>query len=613
MNSPAQEHATVQAAKKPKTGLPRLLEIAGTKKWWLLASMVLSVASTFAQFVPFVAAAHIVREIARNAARPEEIDHAYVEEQAFLSLKAIFLFGLLLYFSLMLSHIAAFNILYELRVAVARKMVKIPLGFFSRRGSGELKKIMSEDVERIELFVAHHIPDLASAIALPVITLSYLAFVEWRLTIVVSIVFIAALSIQSVWMFRPSSRLLMERYHSALGQMNSSIVEYVRGIQVVKIFNRSVSALERLVADTYAYRDFSIGITKSYALIYTGFLTLLSSTLFFLIPAAIVIVSMAPDRAAIVPQIFLFLIVGSSLFFPLLKLMWIGSLLTQNSTGVALIDDILNRPEIEQPAAPRIPSDASIEFRDVSFSYESKSVLKEISFVARPGTITALVGPSGAGKSTIAMLCARFWDVETGEILIGGVPVNGIAVEELMKRVAFVFQDNMLFYDTIEENIRMGNTAASFDEVVRAAKAAMCHDFIEKLPDGYGTRVGEGGVYLSGGEQQRIAIARAVFKDAPILLLDEATAYADPENEGRILESFSHLIQGRTVLVIAHRLSTIRSADLILVIEDGRLVESGNHEKLLQNAGLYVRMWKMFNESRSWAIQKEKPTPEKRS
>lgn len=274
----------------------------------------------------------------------------------------------------------------------------------------------------------------------------------------------------------------------------------------------------------------------------------------------------------------------------------------QGIVGQIVLDDILYMDEIEEPAVPRQPRDASVEFRDVSFAYDSTPVLKAVSFIAHPGTVTALVGPSGAGKSTVAMLAARFWDIQEGEILVGGVPVKEISIPVLMDNVAFVFQDNTLFFDTIEENIRMGNQEATFEEVTRAAEAAQCHTFIEALPDGYQTLVGEGGTYLSGGEAQRIALARAILKDAPIILLDEATAFADPENEGKILDAFSHLTKGKTVLVIAHRLGTVTNADRILYMDKGVIAEAGTHEELLALGARYAQMWKTYNRTKEWTI-----------
>ncbi|MGC3979543.1 MAG: ABC transporter ATP-binding protein [Paludibacteraceae bacterium] len=592
------------SGQKQKSGLSRLVEIAGTKKWWLVGSVLLAVLSAVAQFTPFVSVYQILTELAQHASQPELIDKELVWHWAYMSIGGIVLFGLLLFASTMLSHIAAFNILYELRVTLARKLVRLPLGFFSKKSSGLIKKIMSEDVERVELFVAHHIPDLTTAIVFPILLLSYMFYTDWHLALVILVVFIIAILFQAVMMMSPSKRELYTKYQEVQGRMNSSIVEYVRGIQVVKIFNRSTNAFVRLNNDINDYRNLSVGVSKQYAPVYLGYYTILSSVLLFLIPAATYFLVNSPSYSVFVPKALMFLILGGGMFFPMMKLMWMSGFMMQNMTGVTLVDEILNKEEIAEPEKPQSPRDSSVEFQNVSFAYDQTPILKGISFKAKPGTVTALVGPSGAGKSTVAMLTARFWDIQGGDILIGGVFIKNISTEKLMESVSFVFQDNMLFFDTLEENIRMGNKTASFQQVQTAAKAAQCHEFIEKLPDGYKTLVGEGGTYLSGGEQQRIALARAILKNAPIVLLDEATAYADPENEGKILESFSHLIKGKTVMVIAHRLSTITGADQILVVDKGEIAERGKHDELLAKNGIYKQMWEAYSQSREWTIKK---------
>ena len=587
---------------KRKTGLARLIEIAGTKRRLLIGAMLLAVITAIVQFVPIIAVYNILIELAEHALDPSLIDKAYIWLWSYIALGAFFAFGVLTFASLMLSHIAAFNILYEIRMQLVQKMVRLPLGFFSRRASGELKKIMSDDVERIELFIAHHIPDIVTALLFPLILVSYMFAVDWRLAIVVLAVLAMAFYVMGRMYTGKKIREVSKRYVETLGRMNASIVEYIRGIQVVKTFTESTNAYRKLNDDIKEYRKFANEVNVQYQPTYVGFLTILSSALLFIIPVAVWLLVGSASYATFVPVLLTFLFFGVAVFFPVLKLLWIGSFLNQNNMGVQKIDDILYMDEIEEPDIPRHPKDASVEFRNVSFAYDTTPILKAISFISHPGTITALVGPSGAGKSTVAMLAARFWDVQSGEILIGGVPVKEIPTSVLMDNVAFVFQDNMLFFDTIEENIRMGNKTATFEEVARAACAAQCHEFIESLPNGYQTLVGEGGIYLSGGEAQRIALARAILKDSPIILLDEATAFADPENEGKILAAFSHLIKGKTVLVIAHRLSTITNADRILYVDKGVIAEQGTHEQLLALKGEYARMWETYNRAKRWTI-----------
>lgn len=587
---------------KRKTGLARLIEIAGTKRRLLIGAMLLAVITAIVQFVPIIAVYNILIELAEHALDPSLIDKAYIWLWSYIALGAFFAFGVLTFASLMLSHIAAFNILYEIRMQLVQKMVRLPLGFFSRRASGELKKIMSDDVERIELFIAHHIPDIVTALLFPLILVSYMFAVDWRLAIVVLAVLAMAFYVMGRMYTGKKIREVSKRYVETLGRMNASIVEYIRGIQVVKTFTESTNAYRKLNDDIKEYRKFANEVNVQYQPTYVGFLTILSSALLFIIPVAVWLFVGSASYATFVPVLLMFLFFGVAVFFPVLKLLWIGSFLNQNNMGVQKIDDILYMDEIEEPDIPRHPKDASVEFRNVSFAYDTTPILKAISFISHPGTITALVGPSGAGKSTVAMLAARFWDVQSGEILIGGVPVKEIPTSVLMDNVAFVFQDNMLFFDTIEENIRMGNKTATFEEVARAACAAQCHEFIESLPNGYQTLVGEGGIYLSGGEAQRIALARAILKDSPIILLDEATAFADPENEGKILAAFSHFIKGKTVLVIAHRLSTITNADRILYVDKGVIAEQGTHEQLLALKGEYARMWETYNRAKRWTI-----------
>jgi ATP-binding cassette subfamily B protein len=589
---------------KKKTGFFRLIEIAGAKKWWLFASMTLAIIATIVQFVPVITVYMIIVELADHAADIAKVNRDLLYRLGFISLGSVAAFGVLMYTAMMLSHIAAFNILYEIRVRIAEKLTKLSMGFFTHKTSGEIKKIMSEDVEKIELFVAHHIPDISSAFVFPLIMVAYLFYMDWRLAIIAIIPFPLGILIHFA-MMNGASRKIYSKYHDSLEAMNSAVVEYVRGMPVVKIFGTTMDSFRKLKETIFAHRDFALAVTKRYSNIYPAFLGVASSSLLFIIPAAIFILSRSNAQEQLIPKILLFLIVGGGMFFPLFKLMFVSGYLWQISVGVERIDAILYNEEIAEPALEKQPKGVSIEFDNVSFAYEEATVLKNISFKAQPNTVTALVGPSGAGKTTVGLLVARFWDVGSGSIRIGGVDIREMKTTTLMNYVSFVFQDGFLFYDTIEENIRMGNKTASKEEVIEAAKAAQCHDFIERLPDGYNTLVGEGGTYLSGGEQQRVGIARAILKNAPIVVLDEATAYADPENEGKILEGIARLIRDKTVIVIAHRLSTITDAHQILVIDDGLIVQKGTHGELAASDGLYKSMWDTYSRSREWTMEQK--------
>lgn len=592
-------------SKQKSAGFLRLLQIAGTKKWWLFGSMFLALVATVAQFVPTITIYLIIKELAAHAADLASVDRDLLYRLAFISLGSVAAFGILLYCSSMLSHIAAFNILYRLRVTVAEKLTRLSMGYFSRTTSGKIKKIMGEDVERIELYVAHHIPDITAAVLFPLLVVIFLFVMDWRLAIAAFIPFPLVFGLIFLWMAGGRVKKGFQEYHNALEKMNAAVVEYVRGMPIFRIFGSAGDSFRKLTESVSFYNTWSQKMNKDYSNTYPAFLTAASSSLVFIVPVSVALLKNSPDQTQIIPVILLFAIVGSGFFFPLLKLMFMAGMLQQINIGVDRIDSILNHEEMKEHDKGVNPEDNSIVFNKVCFTYDKVEVLNEVSFRAEPGEITALVGPSGAGKSTIGLLAARFWDVNSGRILIGGIDIREMSSERLMNHVSFVFQDTFLFFDTIEENIRMGNSAATKEEVFAAAKAAQCHEFIERLPQGYRTMVGEGGTYLSGGEQQRVAIARAILKNAPIVILDEATAYADPENEGKILKGLSQLIKGKTVLIIAHRLSTIKTADKILVVNDGHIAETGTHETLNAKNGLYSSMWEIYSRAREWKINPE--------
>jgi ATP-binding cassette subfamily B protein IrtA len=596
---------------KRKTGISRLLEIAGEQRGLLILAIILSIIATLLQFSPFVAVYFIVSELLKNAATPALIDYGLIQQWGIWALLLLVGALIFLYAGNMSSHIAAFRTLYNLRIRLSQHLAKLPLGYFNRQSTGAIKKNLELSVEKIELFIAHQIPDFVGAIVLPITMLAVMFVLDWRLALAASVPIVAAYCLQSVVFFSKSGRESWKKFMDVQENINAEAVEYVRGMPAVKVFGLTVRNFLRFNKSIKEYRDFTLRITEDYKRPYSVFLVVLSAILTFILPVAILLISGQPGNQALALTIMVFLVMAPGLSVPILKLMYVGGTLRQISEGTSRLDEILAQEPVPEPELPKPTETYSVAFEKVSFSYDDQTAatrteaLTDVSFVAREGEITALVGPSGSGKSTIASLIPRFWDVQAGSIKIGGVDVREMGTEKLMDTVSFVFQDVHLFYDTIEENIRMGNKEADMEDVVAAAKAACCHEFIEKLPEGYHTKIGEGGTYLSGGEAQRVAIARAILKNAPILVLDEATAFADPENEVKIQQGLISLIKNKTVIVIAHRLTTIREADNIVVVDNGRIVESGTHDILLAEGGLYNRMWGAHIDAGAWELASE--------
>lgn len=597
-----------------KIGISRLLEIAGEKKGLLILSGILSVISTILMFIPFVSVYFIVEELLKNAANPALSNMAYIRQWGLRALYSLLISFLFFFGSTMASHISAFRILYGLRMRLARHLAKLPMGYHTRQSSGAIKKTLELSVEKIEGFIAHQLPDFVGAVALPLIMLTAMFILDWRMALACTVPIVAAYLLQSLVFFGGEGKAAMKHYHDALENMNAAGVEYVRGMPAVKVFGLTVNTFLRFSKSINDYRDWAVKYTKYCKRPYIVFMTILTSLLSFILPVGIMLISGQPDNQAFALTLLLFLVLAPGLSTPMMKLMYLGGNMRIISEGVERMDEIFAQKPLDEPVVPKTPPGYGIEFENISFSYDNKDAatrteaLTCVSFAAQEEQITALVGPSGSGKSTIASLIPRFWDVLSGSIRIGGVDIREMGTEKLMELVSFVFQDVHLFYDTIEENIRMGRADATKEQVIEAAKAACCHEFIEHLPQGYQTKIGEGGTYLSGGEAQRVAIARAILKNSPILVLDEATAFADPENETKIQEGLSALIKGKTVIIIAHRLSTIREADQILVVDGGQIVESGKHDELIKHKGLYSRMWEAHIDAGAWSLSKDNKT-----
>ena len=471
---------------------------------------------------------------------------------------------------------------------------------------------MEQNIEKIENFVAHTIPDLVNVLA--TVVLMFIIFFSlngWMAAICV-VCIVCSIGLQFMNFFGKKAKEFMKIYYDTQERMSASAVQYVRGMPVVKIFGQSVRSFRQFNSEIEAYKSYALRVCDTYQSGMTAFTVLLNSLITFILPVGLLLLSREPQNIVLAAIYLFFIIMGPGVASPIYKLMYLGSSTNEIDEGVKRIDRIFDEQALPEAEVSRLPVSYDIEFRQVSFAYENKAettrteALKDISFTAPQGAITALVGTSGSGKSTVANLIPRFWDVSEGEICIGGINIKEIATEDLMNLVSFVFQDSFLFFDTLYENIRVGNTSATREQVIEAARAAQCHDFIESLPDGYNTRIGDKGVYLSGGESQRVCVARAILKNAPILVLDEATAFADPENEYKMQQAIQRLIKDKTVIIIAHRLSSIISAGQILVLKEGRLIQSGRHEVLSKTDGVYKRMWDAYTSAFRWQLTVKK-------
>nr|CBH37531.1 ABC transporter, permease protein [uncultured archaeon] len=573
----------------------RLLKLAGQQRRKLIASCILSVIGTALGLVPFILIYLMVLELFNPV-----INQVYVWKLVFWCIVAIILKFAFMGLSGSLSHLAAYSILYDLRIKLGQKLGTLPLGYFKEKNTGDTKTAMNEHVEQIELFIAHNLPDLTAAIVVPIFTAVFLFIVDWRMALATLAVIPVALIAQGL-MFK-DYKPLMKGYYDALEKVNSTVIEYTQGMAVIKAFNQTVESFRRYRDSIEEYDDYIWMWTKRFIPSWSVFAVVVVANLIVILPvgAWLYISGSLP-----MPTLILFLILGIGFSQPLMKLTMFSSQFTQNMEGVGRINEILTETPLSEPEVEQIPSNFNIEFQGVHFSYGKREVLDDIEFSVPEKTVTALVGPSGAGKTTIARLIPRFWDVNAGEISIGDVNIRDLATERLMSLVASVFQEVTLFNDTIYENIRMGNAEATEGDVIAAAKMAHCHEFIEKLPAGYQTLIGEGGAKLSGGEKQRISIARAILKDAPIIILDEATAFVDPENEELIQDAITRLAEGKTLIIIAHRLSTITSSNQIIVMDEGKIVEKGTHEELLLAENLYSRMWKAHVSAQDWKFETE--------
>jgi len=606
----------MKADGKQKAGASRLWELALTKKALVVASGILAVLSSMVSFVPFIAIYYIIKELAMHMNDISAVDSGYIIGLGWLAGGVAIGAILLNFIALMCSHLAAFQTLYKLKLNFTNHLASLPMGFHTENSTGKVRKIVDENIEKIEGFIAHQLPDMIGSFATPIVVLVILFVFDWRLGVATLVPIIVLYALQSIYMGKNSMQFI-KTYQDSLEDMNNAAVEYVRGISVVKAFSQTVYSFRKFYDSIKLYGDFALAYTKSFKMGFVMFLVVLNHIYVFLVPVIILIADGTDDYVKFAMSALFYLIFSVAITAPFLKLMYVSQRSRQIADGIERMDKMLNVEPLPEAASPKIATNYTITFTDVSFAYygldaEDTAItdaLKGVSFAAKQCQVTALVGPSGSGKSTIAHLIPRFYDVAEGSIQIGDVDIRDMSSEYLMSIVSFVFQDVFLFQQSILDNIKIGSANASREDVIAAAKAAQCHEFVTKLPNGYDTIIGTNNIYLSGGERQRIVIARAILKNTPILVLDEATAFADPENEHKIQLAFEKLMKNKTVIIIAHRLSTVRGADNIVVVDKGEIAEQGKHDALVQSGGRYSHMWAQYTASMRWSMtEKEAQT-----
>ena len=588
-----------------KTSKPtkRLFEYADNSKYLTIASWVLATVSAFIALVPFYYIWRLIKEVIRVS---PDFDRAQNLSAYGWCAVGSAVFAMLIYMGgLICSHLAAFHVQATMRSRLMRHIMSLPLGSMDEDGSGKVRKIINESSAATETYLAHQLPDKCVATATPIGLVVLLLVFDWRLGLLSLIPVVLGFAIMST-MMGANMKKKMEEYQNALEEMSSEAVEYVRGIPVVKTFGQSVFSFKRFRDSIKKYEKWTIAYTKDLRVPMMGLTTAINSVFAILIAATFWLggVKSGSVDGTFLLNLMFYIIITPIITVTMTKMMYAGENVMIVEDALNRIDGLLEKKPLPQSVNPEKPQDASISFKNVSYRYDGASddAIHNISLDIKSGEHIAFVGPSGGGKSTLAKLIARFADVNSGFIEIGGVNVKNIKASDLMNTVSFVFQDSKLLKMSIFDNVRMGNKNAMREEVIEALHNAQCDDIIEKLPGGIDTVIGSKGTYLSGGETQRIAIARAMLKNAPILILDEATAFADPDNEAKVQAAFSKLSEGKTVIMIAHRLSSVTEVDRIYVLKNGQICQSGTHENLLSQDGLYAHMWKEFNKSVSWKV-----------
>lgn len=575
----------------------------GKRKVLLPAAMLLSALSALAGMLPYILIWLIVREL---------LEHGEITSSGNVVTYAWWAAGMavasiVLYFAaLMSSHLAAFRVESNLRKEAMRQIVRMPLGFFDINTSGRIRKIIDDNAGVTHSFLAHQLPNLAATFLVPLVAAILIFVFDWILGLACIVPVIIAMLVMG-FMMNAEGRQFMKSYMTSLEEMNTEAVEYVRGIPVVKVFQQTIYSFKNFHRCIMNYNKMVFGYTRMWEKPMSLYTVIINGFVFFLAPLAILLIGYSGNYASVLLNFFLFVLITPVFSQSIMKSMYLNQALGQASEAIGRLENLVAYEHLTVVEHPQSVKEFSIQFEKVSFSYPgaNQKAVDDVSFTIPQGNTVALVGASGGGKTTIARLVPRFWEATEGKVLIGGINVREIAPEELMKYISFVFQNTKLFKTSLLENIKYGNPDATMEEVERAVDMAQCREIINKLPLGLNTKIGTEGTYLSGGEQQRIVLARAILKNAPIIVLDEATAFADPENEHLIQQALKELTKGKTVLMIAHRLSSITDADNILVIDKGKIAEQGTHANLLGKQGIYYHMWNEYQQSVRWTIGKE--------
>lgn len=587
---------------KKQSDLSRLLGYAGKRKYFSYASWVLAALSALVALAPFYFIFNIIKEVIETTP-----NFGNSKNLTFNGWMAVLfaVIGYLLYIAaLMCSHMAAFRVATNMRKDVLSHLVKLPLGYVEEAGSGRLRKIINDSTAASETYLAHQLPDKAVAVATPIGLIALLFIFDWKLGILSLIPVVLAFLIMASMTGKKMAQKMKE-YQNSLDAMSNEAVEYVRGIPVVKTFGQTVFSFKRFKATIDNYEKWVISYTKDLRIPMMLYTAAINSVFVFLITAALIFTKNGVTNEFLLNLIF-YIIITPVISLTLTKMMYQSENAMIVADALQRVDTILDAEQLPEAVNGKKPADSSIEFRNVSYSYDGvKNAVENVSLNIHSGSTVAFVGPSGSGKSTMANLISRFFDVSEGQVLVGGVDVRNIKKDILMDNVSFVFQNSHLIKGTILDNVRMARPQASKEEVMNALEKSQCMDIVKKLPNGVDTVVGTNGVYLSGGEQQRIAIARVMLKNAPVVILDEATAFADPDNEVMVQKAFSELAKNRTVIMIAHRLSTVAGADRIYVLKDGKIEECGKYNELINNGGMFSKMWNDYRHSVDWKVSKE--------